>query len=64
MAGIIQVREAGPVHGKPGLVGRRLDVIDPMLHGAHLFGSLRELTRFPGSEELGDRDCPWGGNTE
>lgn len=47
-----------------GLVHRRLGVIDPLLHRAHLFGSLKELTRFPEREELGDQDCPWGGNTE
>lgn len=48
----------------PGLVHRRLGVIDPLLHEAHLSGSLKELTRLPGREELGDRDCPWGGDTE
>ena len=39
-------------------------MINPLLHEAHLSGSLKELTRFPGREELGDQDCPWGGDTE
>lgn len=40
------------------MVHRSLGVINPLIHRAHLFGSLKELTRFPGREELGDQDCP------
>lgn len=63
-AEIIHASELGPVRGKPGSGARRLGVTDLLLHEAHLSGSLEELTRFPGREELGGQDCPWGGNTE